>query len=137
MNHTQIGDITEYKFALYCMEHNIPISKPMNNNLPYDFIIDLNGKLLKIQVKAGYDSKSQNSFIFNTRSTSKNFNEVVEKTYEDKIDAFITQYHAIPNKFFFIPIEKASKGSMVMYFGDNPKYNQNWCKDYDFDNLLS
>ena len=137
MNHTQTGDITEYRFALYCMEHNIPISKPMNNNLPYDFIIDLNGKLLKIQVKTGYDSKSQNSFMFNTRSTSKNFSEVVEKTYEDKIDAFITQYSIIPNKFFFIPIEKASKGSMVMYFGDNPKYNQNWCKDYDFDNLLS
>ena len=137
MNHTQIGDITEYRFALYCMEHNIPISKPMNNNLPYDFIIDLNGKLLKIQVKTGYDSKSQNSFMFNTHSTSKNFSEVMEKTYEDKIDAFITQYSIIPNKFFFIPIEKASKGSMVMYFGNNPKYNQNWCKDYDFDNLLS
>ena len=137
MNHTQVGDITEYRFALYCMEHNIPISKPMNNNLPYDFIIELNGKLLKIQVKTGYDNKSQNSFMFNTRSTSKNFSEVVEKTYEDKIDAFVTQYPIIPNKFFFIPIEKASKGSMVMYFGDNPKYNQNWCKDYDFDNLLS
>lgn len=137
MNHTQVGDITEYRFALYCMEHNIPISKPMNNNLPYDFIIELNDKLLKIQVKTGYDSKSLNSFMFNTRSTSKNYNEVVEKTYEDKIDAFITQYPIIPNKFFFIPIEKASKGSMTMYFGDNPKSNQNWCKDYDFDNLLS
>lgn len=137
MNHTQIGDITEYRFALYCMEHNIPISKPMNNNLPYDFIIDLNGKLLKIQVKTGYDGKGQNSFMFNTRSTSKNFSEVVEKTYEDKIDAFITQYPIIPNKFFFIPIDKASKGCMTMYYGDNPKCNQNWCKDYDFDNLLS
>ena len=39
MNHTQIGDITEIRFALYCMEHNIPICKPMNNNLPYDYII--------------------------------------------------------------------------------------------------
>ena len=30
MNHTQVGDITEYKFILYCMENNIPISKPLN-----------------------------------------------------------------------------------------------------------
>ena len=137
MNHTQIGDITEYRFALYCMEHNIPISKPMNNNLPYDFIIEINDKLLKIQVKTGYDSKSQNSFLFNTRSTSKNYNEVVMKGYENKIDGFITYYPIIPNKFFYIPIEKAAKGSMTMYFGNTPKSNQNWCTDYDFDNLLS
>ena len=137
MNHTQVGDITEYRFALYCMEHGIPISKPMNNNLPYDFIIEVNDKLLKVQVKTGYDSKSLNSFMFNTRSTSKNYNEVVMKGYEGKIDGFITYYPMIPNKFFYIPIEKAAKGNMTMYFGDNPKYNQNWCKDYDFDNLLS
>ena len=137
MNHTQVGDITEYRFALYCMEHNIPISKPMNNNLPYDFVIEVQDKLLKIQVKAGYASKSLNCFTFNTRSTSKNYNEVVNKDYIGKIDGFITCYSDVPNKFFFIPIEKASSGSMNMYFGNNPKANQNWCKDYDFDNLLS
>ena len=137
MNHTQIGDITEYRFALYCMEHNIPISKPMNNNLPYDFIIEIKDKLLKVQVKTGYNSKSINCFMFNTRSTSKNYNEIIMKGYENKIDAFITYYSAIPNKFFFIPIEKSSNGTMTMYYGNNPKSNQNWCKDYDFDNLLS
>lgn len=137
MNHTQVGDITEYKFALYCMEHNIPISKPMNNNLPYDFIIEINNKLLKVQVKTGYNNNSQNTFTFNTRSTSKNYNEITTKDYIGKIDGFITYYSVIPNKFFFIPIEKASNGCMRMYFGETPKYNQNWCKDYDFDNLLS
>lgn len=137
MNHTQIGDITEYRFALYCMEHNIPISKPMNNNLPYDFIIEINNKLLKVQVKTGYDSTGQNTFMFNTRSTSKNYNEIINKNYIGKIDGFITYYSVIPNKFFFIPIEKASSGTMKMYFGETPRYNQNWCKDYDFDNLLS
>lgn len=137
MNHTQTGDITEYKFAVYCMEHNLPISKPMNNNLPYDFIIEIKNKLYKVQVKTGYDSKSQNSFMFNTRSTSKNYSEVTTKDYEGVIDGFVTYYPLIPNKFFYIPIEKASKGSMIMYFGNNPKTNQNWCKDYDFDILIS
>ena len=137
MNHTQIGDITEYRFALYCMEHNIPISKPMNNNLPYDFIIQVKDRLLRVQVKTGYDNNNENGFMFNTRSTSKNYNEVVMKGYEDKIDGFITYYPIISNKFFYIPIEKAAKGSMTMYFGNTPKSNQNWCTDYDFDNLLS
>lgn len=137
MNHTQVGDITEYRFALYCMERNIPISKPMNNNLPYDFIIDLNGRLLKIQVKTGYNNPSEDVFMFNTRSTSKNYSEITIKCYDGLVDGFITCYEALPNKFYYIPIEKASKGCMRMYYGDSPKSNQNWCNDYDFDNLLS
>ena len=137
MNHTQIGDITEYRFALYYMEHNIPISKPMNNNLPYDFIIDLSGKLLKIQVKTGYDSPGNEVFMFNTRSTSKNYTEISTKNYIGLIDGFITCYKELPNKFYYIPIEKALKGCMKMYYGSNPKYNQNPCAEYDFDNLLS
>lgn len=137
MNHIQVGDITEYRFALYCMERNIPISKPMNNNLPYDFIIDLNGRLLKLQVKTGYNSSSKDGFMFNTRSTSKNYAEITNKDYNGLIDGFITCYEALPNKFYYIPVDKASKGCMTMYYGNNPKYNQNWCKDYDFDNLLS
>jgi hypothetical protein len=40
MNTTQIGDITEQRFILYCLEKEIPICKPIGNNLPYDFIID-------------------------------------------------------------------------------------------------
>ena len=43
--HTQKGDIIEYKFIVFCLEHNIPVSKPVSNNLPYDCIIDLNNRL--------------------------------------------------------------------------------------------
>lgn len=136
MNHTQVGDITEQRFILYCMERNIPISKPLNNNLPYDCIIELNGKLLKIQVKTGYNSDSKNCFMFNTRSTSKNYSEIATKNYNGLIDGFITWYRDIPNNFFYIPIEKSTSGSMKMYYGDRPRKNQNFVGDYDFDNLL-
>ena len=79
MNHTQIGDITEQRYILYCMERNIPISKPLNNNLPYDSIIEINGKLLKVQVKTGYENDVEYGFMFNTRSTSKNYTEITNK----------------------------------------------------------
>ena len=48
MNTTQIGDISEQRFILYCMQNNISICKPIGNNLPYDCIIDYKGKLLKV-----------------------------------------------------------------------------------------
>lgn len=136
MNHTQIGDITEYEFFLFCMKNDIPVSKPLTNNLPYDCIIDLKGKLLKIQIKTGYSGTSNQSFIFNTKTTSKNFSEIKEKNYNGLIDGFITAYKELPNKFFYIPVEKASSSSMAMYYGDRPTKSQNWVKDFDFENLI-
>lgn len=136
MNHTQIGDITEQRFILYCMERNIPISKPLNNNLPYDCIIEVGGKLLKIQVKTGYDTDTKDTFMFNTRSTSKNYSECNTKNYVGLVDGFITWYKELPDYFFYIPIEESSKGSMKMYYGNNPKSNQHYVGDYDFNNLL-
>jgi hypothetical protein len=48
MNKTQKGDITEQRFILYCLEQNIPISRPIGNNLPYDFIVEIHQRLFKI-----------------------------------------------------------------------------------------
>ena len=136
MNHTQVGDITEQKFILYCMERNIPISKPLNNNLPYDCIIDINGALLKIQVKTGYDNKTNKGFMFNTRSTSKNYSEITTKDYVGLIDGFVVWYKDLPNRFIYVPIEKASSGTMNIYYGDAPRSNQNCFCDYAFDALF-
>ena len=129
MNKTQIGDISEQKFVLYCLTHNIPISKPIGNNLPYDFIIDFNNKLYRIQVKTAYASKTPNSWIFNTRSTSKNYTEIINKNYIGKIDYFAVINP--DNQFIsFVPIDKASTGTMTLYYGDTPKPNQNYYKDF-------
>lgn len=129
MNKTQIGDISEQKFVLYCLNHDVPILKPIGNNLPYDFIIDFNNQLYKIQVKTAYTGKTINSWIFNTRSTSKNYTEITNKNYIGKID-----YFAVINPscdiICFVPISKASMGSMTIYYGDNPKPNQNYYKDF-------
>ena len=135
LEHTQIGDITEYSFVVYCLKHNIPISKPMTNNLPYDFIIDIQGKLLKVQVKTGYAGKAPDTFIFNTKSTSKNYSEITTKYYTGLIDGFITSYSEIPNKFFYIPIDESAKSAMTLYFGNKPNAKQHSVYEYDFEKM--
>lgn len=129
MNKTQIGDISEQKFILYCLEHDIPISKPIGNNLPYDFIIDFKNKLYKIQVKTAYEGRTDNSWTFNTRSTSKNYTEITNKNYIGKID-FFAIINPQNTNICFVPIEKAASSSMVLYYGENPKPNQNYYKDF-------
>lgn len=135
LEHTRIGDITEYEFAIFCLKHGIAISKPMTNDLPYDFIIDIQGKLLRIQVKTGYSGKTKDTFVFNTKSTSKNFSEINTKYYFGLIDGFITCYQKIPNKFFYIPIEEVPKGAMTLYYGDTPDSRQHLVYNYDFEKM--
>ena len=128
MNTTQIGDITEHKFILYCLQSNIPISKPIGNNLPYDFIIEYNNQLLKIQIKTSRVSNTNSDvIIFNTRSCSKNYNEITTSNYINKIDYFATEWN---NKWFFVPILQASKGEHRIYVGNTPKPNQHSYTQY-------
>ena len=130
MNTTQIGDITEQKFILYCLNNEIPISKPIGNNLPYDFIIEHNQKLLKIQVKTSRQSAtSQETITFNTRSCSKNYNEITTSNYINKIDYFATCWN---DKWYFVHIDKATKGEQRIFIGEEPKPNQksNYYKNF-------
>ena len=130
MNKTQKGDISEYKFILYCLEHEVAISKPIGNNLPYDFIIDYNNELLKIQVKTAYKNSTSNGWSFNTRSCSKNYNEITDHNYIGLVD-----YFAVVNPEFdeiiFVPVDKATIGSMNILYGEKKTcHNQHHYKDY-------
>lgn len=55
------GYAAEEKFVLCCIEKNIPISRPIFNTEPYDFIIEINGKFKSVQVKKSWkDGKNRN-----------------------------------------------------------------------------
>lgn len=131
MNTTQIGDVSEHKFVLRCLERGIPILRPVGNNLPYDFVIELNGLFCRVQVKTGYKGRSTGTIQFNTRSTSKNYTEVVSKGYYGKVDFF-----AVVSQFveyiMILPISEVSKGAMVLSHVDSRKKNQKYCADYIF-----
>ena len=130
MNTTQIGDITEQKFILYCLKNNIPVCKPIGNNLPYDFIIEFNNQLLKIQIKtARLVKNSTETITFNTKSSSKNYSEIVTTDYVGKINYFATCWD---EKWYFVHIEQATKGEHRIFLGENPKPNQksNYYKNF-------
>ena len=55
------GYIAEEKFALECLSRNIPISRPLFNTEPYDFIIECEKKFISVQVKKSWkDKKGRN-----------------------------------------------------------------------------
>jgi hypothetical protein len=136
MNTTQIGDITEQKFILYCLENSIPVSKPVGNNLRYDCIIDVKGRLLRIQIKTGFPAQSKEAFTFKTSSTTSNLTTTKSVSYEGSIDYFVTCYPELGPEFYIMPVDVAPTGFATLYYGDKPDPNRKNAKDFLFSEFL-
>ena len=135
------GNATEFLFFSKALENGYNISQPLSYDCPYDCILETkqNRKLLKLQIKRGYEtqSKSDSSFQFNTRSSNPTGNGFANHSYtKEEIDGFIVWSDKKPDLFFYVPIEKASKTSMAIYVGEYPSKQQNSYKDYLFDFTL-
>lgn len=98
-----IGEITEQQVALEFLKLGIMVSKPLVQSSRYDFIIDVNNKLFKIQVKTC--TLKEDSFLEFATSTShtntqgtKNINYLKEE-----VDFFATYYQG---QCYLVPFEK-------------------------------
>ena len=54
-NTKDVGIVSELKVLTELVSKGYIVSQPYGDNAPYDFIIDTNEKLLKIQVKTSND----------------------------------------------------------------------------------
>lgn len=84
------GQLGELLFVTACVEAGICVSKPINDNNRYDYIIEFEGNLLRIQVKSSTGNDDCVKFEFATRSYKKGEgnNRTKVNHYGDEIDAF-------------------------------------------------
>ena len=96
-----IGEITEQQVALEFLKLGYLISKPLVQSSRYDFIVDINHKLYKIQVKTS-TPKEDNAFIeFATSTSHTNTQGTKNLSYsEEDVDYFATMYN---NECYLIP----------------------------------
>ena len=101
-----IGEITEQQVALEFLKLGFLVSKPLVQSSRYDFIVDINHKLYKIQVKTG--TLKENAYIeFATSTSHTNTNGTVNLTYsEEDVDFFATIYN---NECYLIPHSMCGK----------------------------
>ncbi len=72
MNTKQKGVVSEYAVVLKAMEFGWGVSTPLGDHLPYDLILDLAGKLVKIQVKHAWKKKRSGTYATDNRRTKTN-----------------------------------------------------------------
>ena len=101
-----IGEITEQQVALEFLKLGCLISKPLVQSSRYDFIVDVNHNLYKIQVKTG--SLKEDSYIeFATSTSHTNTKGTLNLSYSsDDVDFFATMYNG---ECYLVPFDVCAK----------------------------
>ncbi len=75
------GDIAEQAVVLECLKRGWEVLKPIGDKKPYDLVADVDGTLVKIQVKAAWFSESTKNFVVDNRRTKTNRRSMLRSTY--------------------------------------------------------
>ena len=128
------GTLTELQCQKDFIQKGILVSQPIVQDSKYDFIIDLNGKLYRIQCKSSSLSADEKFITLKTKSTNIRTMKDSYYTKED-IDFFYTYHQGVS---YLIPVELAANGETRLRFISNQPNNPNirWAKDYEFNLML-
>ena len=77
------GRITELKCELWFLEHGYLVSIP-DVPFQYDMLVDVNGHILKIQVKTCKLETDGSGIVFNTSSVTHNQTGYTQRIYNEK-----------------------------------------------------
>lgn len=103
------GEITELEVAQSFLKLGFQVCKPLVSDSRYDFIVDVNHQLYRIQVKTSTLSLDEDYIEFKTQSTHTNTQGTVYHTYSaEDVDYFATMYN---HQCYLIPIEKIGNRS--------------------------
>jgi len=106
----QKGEISEVKILAKLIEWGVPVSIPFGQSQRYDFIIDIDQRLWRLQCKTAF--RQGQSLIFATASR----NGAAKKTrkgYTGQIDAFAV-YDPLEDAFYLVTIGRATKACMTL-----------------------
>ena len=62
----QKGDVAEQAVILKALQLGFGVCKPIGDRMPYDLVFDVDGRLLKIQVKSAWFDESRGNFVKNS-----------------------------------------------------------------------
>ncbi len=98
------GDIAEQAAVLKLLELGWGVSKPIGDRLPYDLIVDVNGKLIKLQIKSAWFSAADNNFCVDVRRTKTNRRKMLRSLYNDQDFDFALVYLPEKHIFYVFPV---------------------------------
>lgn len=134
MNTKSIGNVGEAFVLAKLVEMGIPVYQQFGDNEPADYIILVNNKPIKIQVKTSTTFKDGKVQFDLCSSTRHRKNGVRHKYTLDEVDAFLC-YDFVNKNIFLIRNDETFYSIIIRY--EQPKNNQGWRTHNYKDFLLS
>ena len=123
----QKGITTEMFVAARLLSLGYNVSQPFCQDSKYDLIVDVDNRLLRLQVKTARLEPSGKSITFNCRSTTKNSQTHKSRSYqENEIDYFATYWN---NEVYLIKVGECSS-SKTLHLVPITQWNQSYIEDY-------
>lgn len=98
------GDIAEQETVLQGLKRGWGVLKPVGDRLPYDLVFDVEGVLVKIQVKSAWLDESSLNYVVDNRRTKTNRRDMIREAYQSSDFDFAVIYIAGKNIFYVFPV---------------------------------
>ena len=127
------ADIAESAAVTILLKKGFKVLKTIGDRLPYDLGVDVNGKLIKLQIKSAWTRNDV--YIVDSRRTKTNRHLMVRQRYSDKDFDFALLYIEDVDLFFVMPINvfNSYKSEITLIVGQenqrdirSSKYLENW-----------
>lgn len=138
LNTKQIGNITEIECMLAFLKMGYNVLTPYGDCERYDFVADINGLLIRVQVKHACDSNINDGYItFRCANKTTREGNFVKHSYsKQEIDYFATYYDG---QCYLIPVEETSSTMKTLRFippANGQIKGITFAKDYEVEKVV-
>ena len=105
MNTKLKGDIAEQAAIFHALKQGWGCLLPIGDRLPYDIAFDINGRLVRIQVKNAWMEKDSGNYVVDNRRTKTNRRIMKRESYQKSDFDFALVYLEDKDLFYIFPVE--------------------------------
>ncbi|MEL7421714.1 MAG: group I intron-associated PD-(D/E)XK endonuclease [Bacteroidota bacterium] len=98
------GDIAEQAVTLKALKQGWEVLKPIGDRLPHDLVFDVNGTLIKVQVKSAWFDQRKENYVTDNRRTKTNRRVMVRSQYCESDFDFAVIYIEDLDVFYVFPV---------------------------------
>lgn len=99
------GDVAEYAAILEALNQGWGVLSPIGDRKPYDLVFDVDGILVKIQVKCAWLDRFSGNFVVDNRRTKTNRRTMIRERYQQQDFDFALLYIPQHRIFYVFPLE--------------------------------
>ncbi|TAF10532.1 MAG: endonuclease [Nostocales cyanobacterium] len=99
------GDIAEEAATLHALKRGWGVLKPVGDRLAYDLVFDVEGNLIKIQVKYAWFDEPSGNYVVDNRRTKTNRRIMIRDVYQPSDFDFALVYVENLDLFYVFPVD--------------------------------